>query len=90
MNGGRGNDYMDSYRSDASGLLSSESEYETEESHQIVDEDEDGGPPPEDPNKHSPIRSFILLAALSLHSVFEGLAVGLQETEQEVCTMLYL
>lgn len=38
----------------------------------------------QDPNSHSPIRSFIMLAALSLHSVFEGLAVGLQTTTAQV------
>nr|XP_033780001.1 zinc transporter ZIP1 [Geotrypetes seraphini]XP_033780003.1 zinc transporter ZIP1 [Geotrypetes seraphini]XP_033780004.1 zinc transporter ZIP1 [Geotrypetes seraphini]XP_033780005.1 zinc transporter ZIP1 [Geotrypetes seraphini] len=35
-------------------------------------------------NSHSTIRSFILVFSLSLHSVFEGLAVGLQETSSKV------
>ncbi|XP_029437084.1 zinc transporter ZIP1 [Rhinatrema bivittatum] len=35
-------------------------------------------------NSHSIIRSFILVFSLSLHSVFEGLAVGLQETSSKV------
>ena len=30
-------------------------------------------------NPHSPLRSMILLIALSFHSVFEGLAIGLQK-----------
>jgi len=38
-------------------------------------------------NSHSPIRSLIMLAALSLHSVFEGLAVGLQRTEEGVLSI---
>ena len=38
----------------------------------------------QDPSSHSPVRSIIMLAALSLHSVFEGLAVGLQETVAQV------
>lgn len=35
-------------------------------------------------NSHSIIRSFILVLSLSLHSVFEGLAVGLQEVNSRV------
>ncbi|NXD17055.1 S39A1 protein, partial [Nothocercus nigrocapillus] len=54
-------------------------------------------PPPERPhvhvdfNAHSPVRSFLLVFSLSLHSVFEGLAVGLQEAEAkvlEICVAL--
>lgn len=41
----------------------------------------------QDPSSHSPIRSFIMLAALSLHSVFEGLAVGLQTTVAQVLSI---
>ncbi|KAL4646736.1 zinc transporter ZIP1 [Arapaima gigas] len=44
-------------------------------------------------NSHSAIRSFILVFSLSLHSVFEGLAVGLQQNiEQvlEICMALLL
>jgi zinc transporter 1/2/3 len=37
-----------------------------------------------DPNSHSIVRSFILLIALSLHSLFEGLAVGLQSSVDDV------
>ncbi|XP_072321775.1 zinc transporter ZIP1 [Eucyclogobius newberryi] len=33
---------------------------------------------------HSPFRSFMLFLSLSLHSVFEGLAIGLQNTESQV------
>ncbi|KAG5849093.1 hypothetical protein ANANG_G00106370 [Anguilla anguilla] len=33
---------------------------------------------------HSSFRSFILFLSLSLHSVFEGLAIGLQSTESKV------
>lgn len=33
---------------------------------------------------HSPFRSFILFISLSLHSVFEGLAIGLQNTDSKV------
>ncbi|KAI1886004.1 hypothetical protein AGOR_G00209580 [Albula goreensis] len=44
-------------------------------------------------NSHSAIRSFILVFSLSLHSVFEGLAVGLQQESQkvlEICMALLL
>lgn len=37
-----------------------------------------------DQSSHSTVRSMILVIALSLHSVFEGLAVGLQPTSGEV------
>ncbi|XP_013856979.1 zinc transporter ZIP1 [Austrofundulus limnaeus] len=33
---------------------------------------------------HSPFRSFMLFLSLSLHSVFEGLAIGLQSTDTKV------
>nr|XP_046248980.1 zinc transporter ZIP1 [Scatophagus argus] len=33
---------------------------------------------------HSPFRSFILFLSLSLHSIFEGLAIGLQSTDSKV------
>lgn len=33
---------------------------------------------------HSSFRSFMLFLSLSLHSVFEGLAIGLQSTESKV------
>ncbi|XP_061565442.1 zinc transporter ZIP1 [Cololabis saira] len=33
---------------------------------------------------HSPFRSFMLFLSLSLHSVFEGLAIGLQNTDSKV------
>lgn len=35
---------------------------------------------------HSSFRSFMLFLSLSLHSVFEGLAIGLQNTESKVRT----
>lgn len=37
-----------------------------------------------DRQAHSSFRSFILFLSLSLHSVFEGLAIGLQTTESKV------
>ncbi|XP_059357986.1 zinc transporter ZIP1 [Carassius carassius] len=37
-----------------------------------------------DLNSHSSFRSFVLFLSLSLHSVFEGLAIGLQTTETKV------
>ncbi|KAK5874262.1 hypothetical protein PBY51_019227 [Eleginops maclovinus] len=33
---------------------------------------------------HSPFRSFMLFLSLSLHSIFEGLAIGLQSTDSKV------
>ncbi|KAM6435645.1 zinc transporter ZIP1 [Liasis olivaceus] len=44
-------------------------------------------------NAHSAIRSVVLLLALSLHSIFEGLAVGLQEDGTqalEICLALLI
>ncbi|XP_077989408.1 zinc transporter ZIP1-like [Glandiceps talaboti] len=38
----------------------------------------------DDPHAHSRLRSYILLMALSIHSVFEGLAVGLQGDNEDV------
>ncbi|XP_041642090.1 zinc transporter ZIP1 [Cheilinus undulatus] len=33
---------------------------------------------------HSPFRSFMLFLSLSIHSIFEGLAIGLQNTDSKV------
>ncbi|XP_034535478.1 zinc transporter ZIP1 isoform X2 [Notolabrus celidotus] len=33
---------------------------------------------------HSPFRSFMLFLSLSVHSIFEGLAIGLQSTDSKV------
>ncbi|XP_074837312.1 zinc transporter ZIP1 isoform X2 [Carettochelys insculpta] len=44
-------------------------------------------------NAHSAIRCFLLVASLALHSVFEGLAVGLQEASAkvlEICLALLI
>jgi len=47
-----------------------------------VEEEEDPGTEQEysDPSSHSVVRSIVLVIALSLHSLFEGLAIGLQPT----------
>lgn len=37
---------------------------------------------------HSSFRSFMLFLSLSLHSVFEGLAIGLQSTDAKVKPLL--
>ena len=37
--------------------------------------------------QHSALRSFLLLIALSFHSVFEGLAIGLQQESTELFTL---
>ena len=37
--------------------------------------------------QHSALRSFLLLIALSFHSVFEGLAIGLQQQSTELFTL---
>ncbi|XP_074862827.1 zinc transporter ZIP1-like [Carettochelys insculpta] len=39
---------------------------------------------PADFQAHSSFRSFVLFLSLSVHSLFEGLAVGLQDTESQV------
>lgn len=56
-------------------LPSGEAADEAEVSHCHVD---DKGHSP------SPFRSLVLMMSLSLHSIFEGLAVGLQDTEAKV------
>jgi len=38
-------------------------------------------------NKHSSLRSVLLLIALSFHSVFEGLAIGLQENARSLLSL---
>jgi len=40
-----------------------------------------------DITKHSSLRSVMLLLALSFHSVFEGIAIGLQDTSGELVTI---
>ncbi|XP_068426420.1 zinc transporter ZIP1-like [Clinocottus analis] len=47
-------------------------------------EESDEGPFHGDLGSQSALRAFILVFSLSLHSVFEGLAVGLLEKEEEV------
>lgn len=47
-------------------------------------EQEENGEQAPDPARHSVIRPLMLLTALSLHSVFEGLAIGLQATIDSV------
>lgn len=42
----------------------------------------------EDPNSHSSLRAIILLLAISIHSLFEGLAVGLQPDVEELLQLL--
>ena len=37
-----------------------------------------------DPGSHKPFRAIVFVFALSLHSFFEGLAIGLQEKTQDV------
>lgn len=41
----------------------------------------------QDPSSHSVIRSVMLLLTLSMHSVFEGLAIGLQGTTRDVLSI---
>lgn len=42
----------------------------------------------EDPSSHSVLRTFILVLSLSLHSVFEGMAIGLQQDVQALVQVL--
>lgn len=48
----------------------------SQEKHETIDEDFE--------HSHSTLRSILLLIALSLHSVFEGLAVGLQRKTNQI------
>lgn len=47
-----------------------------------VDEEE------KDAHNHSNMRSLILIMALALHHIFEGMSLGLQQTSQKVFTLL--
>lgn len=76
-------DLLRSDNSERSTLLGSTNEF-GDTMEEIEAEEETAQSPAEDPNAHSVIRSFILLTALSLHSVFEGLAVGLQADTHQV------
>ena len=75
------------YRSNS--LLDSENESEGQDCRGGGEEGEEDhrslqGSIAEDPNSHSSVRSLILVTALSMHSVFEGLAVGLQTNYEKV------
>ncbi|XP_018620326.1 zinc transporter ZIP3 [Scleropages formosus] len=64
-----------------------------EESTRIRDPSGEGVHLHVDFNSHSAIRSFILVFSLSLHSMFEGLAIGLQQNVEqvlEICMALLL
>ncbi|KAH7967389.1 hypothetical protein HPB49_024400 [Dermacentor silvarum] len=41
-----------------------------------------------DPNSHSSLRSIVLVLSLSLHSIFEGIAIGLQPNVQLLLQIL--
>lgn len=49
------------------------------DTYSIVDAPDEHAPH-QDPRSHSVVRSLMLLLSLSLHSVFEGLALGLQSS----------
>lgn len=55
-----------------------------EEYHYVGPSDDTKSVDYQDPNSHSVVRALLLLTALSLHSIFEGLAVGLQGTSRQV------
>jgi len=42
-----------------------------------------------DPSSHSVVRSLVLIIALSLHSLFEGLAIGLQPTFDDTMQLFF-
>ncbi|XP_064475134.1 zinc transporter ZIP1-like [Ornithodoros turicata] len=42
----------------------------------------------EDPSSHSALRTFILVLSLSVHSVFEGMAIGVQQDLQSTVQLL--
>lgn len=80
---------LDSHSSIPGSLMSSEQNRLIAEEANInplledENEPEERGEPTPDPSQHSIIRPLMLLAALSLHSIFEGLAIGLQNTANE-------
>lgn len=43
----------------------------------------------QDPSSHSILRSLLLVFALSLHSIFEGLAIGLQSSVENVMKIFF-
>lgn len=76
---------LDSYASIPGSLTSSERNQLTAEActNPLLEDEiepEERGEPTPDPRQHSVIRPLMLLSALSLHSIFEGLAIGLQKT----------
>ncbi|XP_063232580.1 zinc transporter ZIP1-like isoform X2 [Bacillus rossius redtenbacheri] len=50
------------------------------EQRRLLRRDEEGAEERREPPPHPSLRSLLLVAALSLHSLFEGLAVGLQQS----------
>ncbi|XP_075995013.1 zinc transporter ZIP1-like [Genypterus blacodes] len=70
----------------------SERHHSHQHRHRGGSEDSDGGHFHADLGLQSGLRAFILVFSLSLHSVFEGLAVGLQEGRQvlEICLALMI
>lgn len=55
--------------------------------HHHHDDHEDHSHTPEGIFQHSSLRSIMLLLALSFHSVFEGLAIGLQDDAQHMLSI---
>jgi len=68
------------------GLISNAS---LEVENDLLEEDVNAEQVYTDPSSHSVIRSMILLIALSIHSLLEGLAVGLQETVDETFRLFF-
>ena len=61
----------------------------TDDSQQ-ADQEKQAGPPGEDGaarlSGHNGVRAIVILLALSFHTIFDGLAVGLQDEERDVWT----
>ena len=75
---GRG---FDSSEHLTSGITSSIEAYTRPEEEELEDPNNERAY--SDPSSHSIVRSFVLVTALSLHSLFEGLAIGLQPTSDD-------
>ncbi|XP_076035925.1 zinc transporter ZIP1-like isoform X2 [Oratosquilla oratoria] len=76
-------DLTASIRSEAGSINNGDEGYGTIETHEHTHEHAIF----EEAASHSSLRSVLLLFALSLHSVFEGLAVGLQDTIDNVVAL---
>ena len=81
--GTEGGEYGNIHR-ECNSSLEIPNDYGTASNHNYVRSTSEGEADNHDLHSHSALRSILLLLALSLHSVFEGLAMGLQTDDNEL------